>query len=69
MQCGNLSSKSQYNIYFYIYKGIKDSISNAIVNKDKSKIQQLEEEVNWYSKEIIMSANDLAQELNILRNI
>ena len=54
-----LSAKAKYELGYIIYSGLSDAIDNNKMDKEV-----LEELLNWYKSNVIMSYNHLEEKFN-----
>lgn len=57
-----LSSKDTYKLRFYIYQGILQHIYKSTT---KEELQEVEQQLEWYKKNIIISYHGLNSEYQI----
>lgn len=64
-----LSTKANYKLSYIIWDGIDKQIDQAIAKKSKEQLSILEELVEYYTEEIILSADTLQKKLEMLKRI
>ena len=57
-----LSAKAKYELGFIIYRGLSEAIDNNNMDKDV-----LDELLNWYKGNVIMSYNHLKEKFNNIK--
>ena len=57
-----LSAKAKYELGFIIYSGLSEAIDNNNMDKDV-----LDELLNWYKDNVIMSYNHLEEKFNSIK--
>ena len=58
----NLSAKAKYELGYIIYSGLSEAIDNNKMDKEV-----LEELLNWYKSNVIMSYNHLKEKFNSIK--
>lgn len=64
-----LSAKANYKLSYIIWDGIDKQIDQALAKKSKEQLSILEELVEYYTEEIILSADILKMKLEMLKRV